>query len=281
MSSDPNATQASTQAEPSSNTTSFNDSNTINASSSTIAPPPQVKQEEVDQPSVDADPSAPQDGLSQPDPMNLDGANDMDTSGGANASNAAPGAPDGMGGPPPATELRIPTKKDASLREFLGKMDDYAPIVSRHSHFPRHLRCAGEPSAPLHYTESITDPCALCRFLMQSRTTTSPSPAFLPRPKPLLSSRAYSPLRRKNSSQTLLPIPISTRASAPPTRHQTTPWAASVVPPASAWQERRARPRVELLVARTVVRKARAPTWECKGPDMVVEDRAAARAARC
>ncbi|KAK8216142.1 transcription initiation factor TFIID 23-30kDa subunit-domain-containing protein [Phyllosticta capitalensis] len=129
MSSDPNATQASTQAEPSSNTTSFNDSNTINASSSTIAPPPQVKQEEVDQPSIDADPSAPQDGLSQPDPMNLDGANDMDTSGGANASNAAPGAPDGMGGPPPATELRIPTKKDASLREFLGKMDDYAPII--------------------------------------------------------------------------------------------------------------------------------------------------------
>ena len=26
-------------------------------------------------------------------------------------------------------EARIPAKKDASLREFLGKMDDYAPIV--------------------------------------------------------------------------------------------------------------------------------------------------------
>lgn len=26
-------------------------------------------------------------------------------------------------------EARIPTKKDASLREFLGKMDDFAPIV--------------------------------------------------------------------------------------------------------------------------------------------------------
>lgn len=26
-------------------------------------------------------------------------------------------------------EARIPAKKDATLREFLGKMDDYAPIV--------------------------------------------------------------------------------------------------------------------------------------------------------
>jgi len=29
----------------------------------------------------------------------------------------------------PALETRIPAKKDASLREFLSKMDDYAPIV--------------------------------------------------------------------------------------------------------------------------------------------------------
>lgn len=29
----------------------------------------------------------------------------------------------------PAPEPRIPQKKDASLREFLGKMDDYAPII--------------------------------------------------------------------------------------------------------------------------------------------------------
>jgi transcription initiation factor TFIID subunit 10 len=28
-----------------------------------------------------------------------------------------------------AQEARIPAKKDANLREFLGKMDDYAPIV--------------------------------------------------------------------------------------------------------------------------------------------------------
>lgn len=30
----------------------------------------------------------------------------------------------------PSTEARIPAKKDATLREFLGKMDEYAPIVS-------------------------------------------------------------------------------------------------------------------------------------------------------
>ncbi|KAH6851337.1 transcription initiation factor TFIID 23-30kDa subunit-domain-containing protein [Chaetomium sp. MPI-CAGE-AT-0009] len=30
---------------------------------------------------------------------------------------------------PPATEPRLPTRKDASLKEFLNKMDDYAPII--------------------------------------------------------------------------------------------------------------------------------------------------------
>lgn len=31
--------------------------------------------------------------------------------------------------PPTIPEARLPTKKDTSLREFLGKMDDCAPIV--------------------------------------------------------------------------------------------------------------------------------------------------------
>jgi transcription initiation factor TFIID subunit 10 len=31
----------------------------------------------------------------------------------------------------PAPEPKVPTRKDASLKEFLSKMDDYAPIVSR------------------------------------------------------------------------------------------------------------------------------------------------------
>lgn len=29
----------------------------------------------------------------------------------------------------PAPEPKLPTRKDASLKEFLAKMDDYAPIV--------------------------------------------------------------------------------------------------------------------------------------------------------
>lgn len=29
-----------------------------------------------------------------------------------------------------APETKLPTRKDASLKEFLSKMDDYAPIVS-------------------------------------------------------------------------------------------------------------------------------------------------------
>lgn len=29
----------------------------------------------------------------------------------------------------PAVEPKLPTRKDASLKDFLSKMDDYAPIV--------------------------------------------------------------------------------------------------------------------------------------------------------
>lgn len=54
----------------------------------------------------------------QADPMNLDGANDID-----------PSISNGIGEAVPAFEARISAKKDASLREFLGKMDDYAPII--------------------------------------------------------------------------------------------------------------------------------------------------------
>jgi transcription initiation factor TFIID subunit 10 len=40
----------------------------------------------------------------------------------------------------PAPDPKLPTRKDASLKEFLSKMDDYAPIVnlltSRHSYHP-------------------------------------------------------------------------------------------------------------------------------------------------
>jgi transcription initiation factor TFIID subunit 10 len=53
----------------------------------------------------------------QADAMNLDGA--------ADAEPAVNGITDAA----QTFEARIPAKKDATLREFLGKMDDYAPIV--------------------------------------------------------------------------------------------------------------------------------------------------------
>jgi transcription initiation factor TFIID subunit 10 len=52
------------------------------------------------------------------DAMNLDGANDTE-----------PTAVNGVTDPVASFEARIPAKKDATLREFLGKMDEYAPIV--------------------------------------------------------------------------------------------------------------------------------------------------------
>lgn len=52
--------------------------------------------------------------------MNLDGAND---------------APAEI----PAIESRIPAKKDIALREFMGKMDDYAPIVCASPRLAPHL----------------------------------------------------------------------------------------------------------------------------------------------
>ena len=53
-----------------------------------------------------------------PDAMNLDGANDTE-----------PATRNGVAEPTASLEARIPAKKDATLREFLGKMDEYAPIV--------------------------------------------------------------------------------------------------------------------------------------------------------
>ncbi|ORY06647.1 transcription initiation factor TFIID 23-30kDa subunit-domain-containing protein [Clohesyomyces aquaticus] len=54
----------------------------------------------------------------QPDAMNLDGGNDVEPS-------TRNGVPEVVA----QLEARIPAKKDATLREFLGKMDEYAPII--------------------------------------------------------------------------------------------------------------------------------------------------------
>lgn len=54
--------------------------------------------------------------------MNMDGANDSSAPAAASETN-------GLSSIPAVLEPRIPQKKDTSLREFLGKMDDYAPLI--------------------------------------------------------------------------------------------------------------------------------------------------------
>ena len=64
------------------------------------------------------------------DPMNMDGTNDsitQNTQSGLDAATANDSSPHPHH--PAVIEPRIPQKKDASLREFLGKMDDYAPLI--------------------------------------------------------------------------------------------------------------------------------------------------------
>lgn len=58
----------------------------------------------------------------------------------------------------PLPETREPTRKDISLREFLGKMDDYAPIV-RFPPSPRtlattpHQKTPTKPTSPRSRTQ--------------------------------------------------------------------------------------------------------------------------------
>jgi transcription initiation factor TFIID subunit 10 len=73
-------------------------------------------------------------GAAADDNMNLDGANDAATGASSDAqgkpSATAPTIPEGgLNNLPAVLEPRIPQKKDTSLREFLGKMDDYAPLI--------------------------------------------------------------------------------------------------------------------------------------------------------
>jgi transcription initiation factor TFIID subunit 10 len=81
-------------------------------SNPTTQPPVEETREEDLDPTQEVDTSAE---TTQLDSMNLDGAADL-----------RPAEEDEVNRP---VEARIPAKKDATLREFLGKMDDYAPIV--------------------------------------------------------------------------------------------------------------------------------------------------------
>jgi hypothetical protein len=88
---------------------------------------------------------------------------------------------------PVAQEARIPAKKDANLKEFLGKMDDYAPIVRPLSL----LSCApvGKISANrIHH-----------RSLMRLQTTSLLSPDSRHHPRRPSNSRASSPSPLKSS----------------------------------------------------------------------------------
>ncbi|CAK4031445.1 related to transcription initiation factor TFIID [Lecanosticta acicola] len=72
----------------------------------------------------------------QPPPSSTDTMNANDTSSTTAPAAAAPPPPpasgteaNGLSNIPAVVEPRIPQKKDTSLREFLGKMDDYAPLI--------------------------------------------------------------------------------------------------------------------------------------------------------
>ena len=52
----------------------------------------------------------------------------------------------------PAPDPKLPTRKDPSLKEFLSKMDDYAPIVSSFFTLPAHFSNSLQiPDAVTHY----------------------------------------------------------------------------------------------------------------------------------
>lgn len=92
--------------------------------------------------------------------MNLDGAADMPSTATATQTQTQPSQqqpsqadqqplqPNGIHPPQAVLEPRIPQKKDASLREFLGKMDDqYTPLIPD-SVTDYYLTLAGLPPPP-------------------------------------------------------------------------------------------------------------------------------------
>lgn len=87
------------------------------------SPPHDIDEEVNDSINPNPDASSSETQGRPDDTMNLDGSADSNQLP-ASLQADAPTAADEV-------EARIPQKKDATLKEFLGKMDDYAPIVSR------------------------------------------------------------------------------------------------------------------------------------------------------
>ena len=103
------------------------------------SPPPEPEEDINNSIVTNPDPSSSETQGRGDDSMNLDGAGD---------SNQLPASlqADGANGTE-EVEARIPQKKDATLKEFLGKMDDYAPIIpdAVTNHY---LTLAGLPPPP-------------------------------------------------------------------------------------------------------------------------------------
>ena len=95
---------------------------------------------------------------SQAGPLGLDGANDSKMDNDIDVT-----------APAPALETRISAKKDISLREFLPKMDEFAPIVCL---LLQRALCAGPLKTFILCTGNANGHLRLSRFRMQSQTTT-------------------------------------------------------------------------------------------------------------
>lgn len=109
----------------------------------------------------------------------------------------------------PAPEPKLPSRKDASLKEFMGKMDDYAPIV----------RSATKSFCPYVASSSHSR-----RSQMQSQITTSPKLAFHHHHKQTKSLPVSLPSQRRSLSPISLLMPTSTPAFDPPIVTPTTRW---------------------------------------------------------
>jgi len=107
----------------------------------------------------------------------------------------------------PAPDPKLPTRKDASLKEFLSKMDDYAPIVC------------------LNGTSQNARTKMFDRFLMLSQITTSQKLAFPHHLKQILDLHVCLLSLHRSSSRISQPMRINILEFEPQIRQtQTTLW---------------------------------------------------------
>ena len=102
----------------------MDDDEEVKPTASPQSPPEDVKSELVEEKEAEDE---IKDTVVADDTQALDGTHDLPDAPSASAPEAA--IPEAIV-QPEELEARIPAKKDATLREFLSKLDDYAPIVS-------------------------------------------------------------------------------------------------------------------------------------------------------